>query len=478
MDPKLPPFLQVRDVPNQGKGIFTTKFISCGQTIFSCPPYSFGVGGVTIENVRGSCHHCLAMIRDPKDSVICHRCKVAGYCSSTCLDLAQPLHSVECQGLSELELLRGKLPPIITHVDARSYWPPNQVLMIARAINKRILLGASCHDDEWLKQLARHKLPSTITNEYVALIQKLVRYLVPGYVSDDEIDQMFRAVGMNAADVVCPNNTSTAAFYFEFSLLNHMCHPNCAFENDNAAVSVYALQDIECNSQLCITYLNSLLRVNEREGRRRELKKIYGFDCYCDVCLKEEMVGSEYWLLNSKKQSLIAPWSRKMADKIMKRGWASIRESERIQPLQAVKLLELESEVQKPVLDKVNIIRIQTLWQLVRNYDYLSEHKRGIHHLKALGVTGMNAFFSYSTPKDILEIVSILSRCFSEVGLRDKADKLFHLYIGFFPRAPGVPPFLIEHIKTENNLQLAREANDRIPAQEIVLYIFELCNYI
>ena len=65
------------------------------------------------------------------------------------------------------------------------------------------------------------------------------------------------------------------------------------------------------------------------------------------------MVGSEYWLLNSKKKSLIAPWSRKMADKIMKRGWASIHESERIQPLQAVKLLELESEVQKPVLDKV-----------------------------------------------------------------------------------------------------------------------------
>ena len=164
--------------------------------------------------------------------------------------------------------------------------------MTVRAINRRILQGASSRDDEWLKQLARHKLPLTVTKEHVALIQKLVRYLVPGHVSDDEIDQMFRAVGMNAADVVCPNNTSTAAFYFEFSLLNHMCHPNCAFENDNTAVSVYALQDIECNSQLCITYLNSLLRVNERETRREELKKTYGFDCHCDVCVKEEIVRS------------------------------------------------------------------------------------------------------------------------------------------------------------------------------------------
>ena len=222
MDPKLPPFLEVRDVPDQGKGIYTIKFISCGQKIFNCPPYSFGIGGVTIENVRGSCHHCLAIVRDPNDSIVCRHCKVAGYCSARCLNLAQPLHSIECEGLSELELLRGKLPPIITHVDARSYWPPNQVLMIARAINRRILQCASSHDDEWLKQLARHKLPLTITKEYIALIQKLVRYLVPGHVSDDEIDLMFHAVSMNAADVVCPNNTSTAAFYLEFSLLNHV----------------------------------------------------------------------------------------------------------------------------------------------------------------------------------------------------------------------------------------------------------------
>ena len=169
----------------------------------------------------------------------------------------------------------------------------------------------------------------------------------------------------------------------------------------------------------------------------------------------------------------------------MKNGWASIRESERIQPLQAVRLLESEFEIQKSVLDKVNIILIQTIWQLVRNYDYLSEHKKGIYHLKALGETGTNAFFSYSTPKDILEIVSILMRCFSEVGLKDKASKLSDLYVGFFPKAPssdsirmaGVPPFLIEHFK-EDYLQLATEAKDRIPAQQIVSYIFILCDFI
>ena len=107
MEPKLPPFLELRDVPNEGKGIFTKKLISRGQSVFSCPPYSFGVGGATVENMRGLYHHCLAMIIDLKASIVCGICKVAGYCSTKCFKSAQPLHSVECEGLAKLEPLRG-----------------------------------------------------------------------------------------------------------------------------------------------------------------------------------------------------------------------------------------------------------------------------------------------------------------------------------------------------------------------------------
>ena len=174
-----------------------------------------------------------------------------------------------------------------------------------------------------------------------------------------------------------------------------------------------------------------------------------------------------------------------MADEIMKKGWVSIRESERIQPLQAIKLLESEVEVQKSVLDKVNIILIQTTWQLVRNYDYISKHKRGICHLKSLGETGMNAFFSYSTPKDIVEIISILRRCFSEVGLRDKADTFSDLILGFFPKAPssdsirmaGVSHSFIEQFK-EDYFQLVTQTKGRVQVQQIVSYIFKLCDLI
>ena len=64
MDLKLPPFLEIRDISNQGKGIYTKESVSRCQSVFGCPPYSLGVGGAAVENVRGSCHHCLAMIKD------------------------------------------------------------------------------------------------------------------------------------------------------------------------------------------------------------------------------------------------------------------------------------------------------------------------------------------------------------------------------------------------------------------------------
>ena len=292
---------------------------------------------------------------------------------------------------------------------------------------------------------------------------------------------MFRAVCINAADVLCPPKTSAGAFYFEFSLLNHMCHPNCDFENDDTAVSVYALQDIEHDCQLGISYLIPHIRVIDRRVRREELQRMYGFDCHCRACLEEEVVGSEYWLMDQQKRSLIAPWSRERADEVMKRGWKSIRESERMEPLQTIKMLESEIEVQLSILDQTNIMLILTAWLLVRNYYLLPDHKKGISHLKSLGEIGMNSFFRYSTTKEIVDIGSTLNTCFSKVGLTAEASELSNLMFSFFPKAPsndlirmsGVPPPMIKLFK-EHLLQPTTPRKD-IQVQQLASYIFKVC---
>lgn len=472
MEPKLPPFLEIRDVPNQGKGIYTTTSISRGKSIFNCQPYSFGIGGITLENARGSCHHCLATVKDLKASVVCSKCNVAGYCSKPCLKSAQPLHELECNGLAKIEQLRGHYPVFRSAIDGNLYWPPIRVLMIARAINRRSLQGASDSGvDKWMKQLAGHNLPPSITEEYLALLQKLVRHLVPDSIKDVEILQAVQAVYTNSADVQCPSGTSAGAFYFEFSLLNHLCYPNCDFENEGKAVSVFALQDIECGSQLGISYLNSNIRVYQGEIRRNELMNLQGFECHCYVCMKEKEVDSEYWLLDQQKQSLIAPWSLKMADEIMKKGWKLIRESEHMEPLVAIKQLESQFEVQKLVLDKVNITLILTALQLVRNYYFLLPDPRGVRHLKSLGVTGMKTFFRYSTAKEIVDFGNMLSKCFNKMNRITEASKIADLMLQFFPtsdtiRMAGLSPAMIR------NLQQRAPENE---VQQIASYFINIC---
>ena len=70
---------------------------------------------------------------------------------------------MECAGLAEIEKFRGQYPVFKSAIDGHLYWPPPRVLMIARAINKRILQGAVGGVDEWMKQLASHKLPPSMT---------------------------------------------------------------------------------------------------------------------------------------------------------------------------------------------------------------------------------------------------------------------------------------------------------------------------
>ena len=485
---KLPSSLNVRDVANQGNGIFTKTFIPKGEEIFTSMPYSFGAGGVTVEDVRGSCHHCLKIVRDKTTSVVCKSCKVVGYCSKACLDLAAPLHSMECKGLGELEQYRSTMPKnlMATDIDGRVYWPSLDVLMIARAINRKILQAGNEYDDEWLVYLSNHSISPAMSDRY-PLIKWVVRYLVPSHVSDDEIYRMYIAVSINTADVMCPHDTAAAALYFEYSLLNHMCQPNCAFKNDVTTPFIYAVQNIQPGSQLCISYLNPRYRINVREIRRGALKNNYGFDCSCLVCLDEVVVGSKFWALDQQKRSLIAPWSRKLADEIMNDGWEAVCQHESMERLPAIELLESTLARENKVLDKRNIALILTVWRLFRCYRLLSDYKKGLRHLSSLGIIGLTAFFDYATIKEISEIISLILRCSNELGLIDEAKKLDNLFDNFYPMVPSsamlcqaaqaagkeISPAQIQYFRKE---YLAERKTRYVEVHEIVSCILSICN--
>ena len=361
MNPKLPAFLQIKDTNNQGKGMFTKELIRCGEKFFTDTPYAFEVIGATSEDMRMLCHHCLEVVPSGT-GVVCSSCNVIGYCSSECRGSAALLHAFECKGIAELEKFRE------TGIKCTKFWPPKRVLTIARAINKRILRKDS-RDDAWISHLGRHSV-SPFKELLFPLVQSYVRLLVPKSISDNEIYQMFCVEVHNGANMYISSTGEAAGFYFEYSLVNHMCQPNCEFKNEKCNAALYALQDIEPGSQLGISYLQSYTSINLRELRREALKSLFGFDCNCAVCLEEEVVGSQYWLLDQQKRSLIAPWSRDKANIVMKNGWELIQKSmdthSYMEPQQAIDMLESSLQVQKAVLDPSNVTLIITRWGLLK----------------------------------------------------------------------------------------------------------------
>ena len=206
---------------------------------------------------------------------MCSDCKVVSYCSRECLAAALPLHKIECKGVARLEKLRGSEQyRIVEQDDLRSYWPPNVSLLVAHLINKKAL---HCEQSEGsfigVHDLA---LPKTIPlpREVFDILKQCVRYLVPSNVGDDEIYQTFCRVVNNSVDVVYPDDTMTTAIYLEYSLLNHMCKPNCGWEQEYGKVCVFALQNIEPNSQLGISYMSFRYDINLRDttkGIEREI---------------------------------------------------------------------------------------------------------------------------------------------------------------------------------------------------------------
>ena len=474
MDPNLPAFLQIKDTNNQGKGMFTNKLIHCGERFFTDMPYAFEVIGATPEDMRMLCHHCLEMV-PPGSGIVCNNCNVIGYCSSECCGSAALLHALECKGIAELEKFRE------TGIKRTKFWPPKRVLTIARAINKRILRKDG-KDDAWITHLARHSV-SPFKEMLFPLVKSCVRLLVPKSVSDSEIYQMFCVEVHNGANMYISSTREAAGFYFEYSLVNHKCRPNCEFKNEKSIAALYALQDIEPGSQLSISYLQSYISINVREIRREALKSLFGFGCNCDVCLEEQVVGSQYWLLDKQKRSLIAPWSRDKADTVMKDGWESIQKSmdahSYTKPQQAIDMLESALKVQKDILDPSNVTLIITRWGLLKNYSLLSKHKEALSHLNSLGTVGIKALCQYGTTREIVEIGNILLGSCVEFGLWDKATKLSELMLCVSPKALSsfMSPITTMRIRKENNISEPRNKRGEIDIQNLSAYIMQVCDY-
>jgi hypothetical protein len=345
---------------------------------------------------------------------------------------------MECRGLVELEKLRGNSSALhVATVDDRTrYWPPPLALTVARALNKQTLIGGDLCTENWLEYLAWND-----THEQMKVyphIYRYVRMLVPNDLNDCDIYRAFCAVSVNAAAVFsAPSGTSAMALFMEYSLLNHMCRPNCEWEMEDGGVRVYAARDIEASTQLGISYLMDEYTLILREIRRAILKENFGFSCRCSVCLGEEVPKSPYWLMDQQKRSLIAPWSLEMAKKVMDKGWEVLCTSRRAEltPTQAIQMLEPAQAVINRILDQRNIIVILVARRLITKYMEVGEYEKAVKQFvliveKTIGVL----INEYATAYYVYSILCEIVVCLLRLGRMEQSKSIEKEMHQLFPR--------------------------------------------
>ena len=295
-------------------------------------------------------------------------------------------------------------------------------------------------------------------------MKPFVRHLVSDDVSNHEIHRTFCAISANGATVNSPTDTSAVAIYIEYSLLNHMCRPNCGWEEENGAVSVFALEDIEAGDQLGISYLRSEYCLYVREVRRKELMDVFGFNCHCSVCLGEEVTGSKQWLLDQQKRSLIAPWSHQMVKKIMEQGWGMIcprRKFTTLLPSQIIQVLEPEVRVQRSYLDKSNSILILTAKVLITKYSELGESEKAIDCFMSVGESGMATLLQYGTVLEATEIIDQIAMSYLQLERMKEYNNMVAWMQQLLPKPPSA-----ESIYKVLGLFMKNTKQDKPPTKE------------
>lgn len=430
---KLPGFLQVKQTPNQGRGIFTTKRIHCGEEVLRCKPYAVGVSATTAAGLKKLCHNCVKSISTSSSAVVCDRCQVVAYCCKSCQDEALPVHRAECEGLADLEKARGTAIFRPFSECTLDYWPPYIVLLTTRALNRKVMERKSA--DEWeIAFLSKpEKLPPSKEDGFKNVLQYMWPFVLRSITTEEMLyDAYCRIVINSSAKANTPSGVCAAVVYMDFSLLNHCCAPNCEDETEDGMKVVYALKDIEVGEQLCISYISNVHQLLPGEFRRKKLMEVFGFECICPVCMDEREVGSEGWLLEQQKNLVIAPWSRETTDFAMEEGKNALMKLIQLQENEDWVRVAEEAEAalrkHKGVLDEKNVIRYLLSKALLEAYWQLDQPANGLQIADVV----LKSVEEYESPKDVQGILSQISVCYFKVGnvkmgrsLTKKAMKLF-----------------------------------------------------
>ncbi|XP_020504458.2 histone-lysine N-methyltransferase SMYD3 [Labrus bergylta] len=268
MAPRLERFVS----PGKGNGLRATASIKRGELVYSAEPLACCVSN---KHAKEVCHHCFTR---HETLLRCSQCKMARYCNITCQKQAWCDHKRECK------CLRSLLPRI----------PTDSVRLAARII-LALLNPSQSSGGEELYPLEEHESHLSSMSEQKKQGLSELASMLELYLQQ-EVPHLTSALPPSCqeplsliAKVTCNCFTISdgelqeigVGLYPSLSLLNHDCRPNCVMVFEGTRLQLRAVQDINAEEELTISYIETL---SLSEDRQKQLEEQYHFTCHCQRC--------------------------------------------------------------------------------------------------------------------------------------------------------------------------------------------------
>ncbi|XP_035508322.1 histone-lysine N-methyltransferase SMYD3 [Morone saxatilis] len=271
MAPRLERFVS----PGKGNGVRATAGIKRGELVYSAEPLAACVSNKVARDV---CHHCFTR----RETLLrCSQCKMARYCNITCQKQAWSGHKRECKCLQSL---RPRIPTDSVRLAARLIFA---MLSPSKSSSEELysleeheshLSSMSEQKKQGLSQLAS-MLELYLQQEVPDLAQEMTSALPP---SCREPLSLIAKVTCNCFTISDGELQEIGVgLYPSLSLLNHDCRPNCVMVFEGTKLQLRAVQDINPEEELTISYIETL---SLTEDRQRQLEDQYHFTCHCQNC--------------------------------------------------------------------------------------------------------------------------------------------------------------------------------------------------
>ncbi|CAK9056512.1 unnamed protein product [Durusdinium trenchii] len=123
----------------------------------------------------------------------------------------------------------------------------------------------------------------------VAELEEAWIHVVPNWRQLKVSCPVVRRAAVNGVDVPLLSHDVVCGLWLQMALCEHSCDPNCSLVHDGEDLWFITVRPIPAGSAVTTSYLNMESLMKPTSLRREELREVWGFDCACSRCAKDQI---------------------------------------------------------------------------------------------------------------------------------------------------------------------------------------------